>query len=1024
MPSIHIEIQGQAFDAVLPSAPVTIGKAEGADLRINEQAIAAEQCVLEPLPGGLHKLRDCNSGVPTRVNGISIKQVSLNEGDVIEVGSARIVYRTAGAEPMLVKEAAEPIPARPRPAAEAATTTASATRAAAPASAPQAVPSAPEARGEPQAATSGEPTPGRRAARTNKKSSTGLVVGALVALVALVAILMSVGAGDAPSNEAARREHEEALHLFEVNDLEGARAIWRRLAADKRVGALRIDAENGLQLIGDAEREMESKLERLHSQRLDLTKAALATARESFLRVHGEQQAARFDETTGRIVAAQAAWKRDRLAEVTEQIQGLIDGAHFADARAVWQRLARAAPGAVDVGDEVAAGLAAVDVAAERSATDFIERMRRWIAEGLTHRARKLIIDVLPRFEGTSAFERVKQARAEAQAAYDKPVDFGPGPAAPTKSPQGPTPAVPTTAKGRDALEARANAALASVAAQVRDRAFGEAASALAVKAAELPAGEIRARLEARVEDLRLAERGFELLVGDINANPRSYLNVMLNDRLKASLVEADREVLSAAVRGGRSKWRWSRMDESAFGNLVERMQPDRNALVPLAALLQGVGLTDRADALVFKAGQKGVPTETLFPLLARWRGEAQPPEGYVVHGGRYVTQARREFLIREARIEAALENLDSRESLKRREAYAELLNIGEPARQRYRSALERRRAFLAQEIGRSKSGGKYKAKLLGMLDERRKHALALIYDAQAYPYPNPTKKNQKEVEERVDKVREVWERPFDLVAQWDKRLGGQLELVTEVDEALSDLVQGYQPDLDGIKAGINKALDVPGAADGSMREYSVKVLAYNETLPCTATEQEKDNTRIVNEYRMMMGLPAVKLEERLLRAARGHSRHMAQNGYFAHDVPPRFATAKNKSPGARAKAQGFGGGVGENIARGPGTGRGAFWAWFRSSGHHRNMLGRSWLQMGCGRANGSWWTQLFAGGSKSLKHPDPLPPPEAPFAPDPETEDGRPMRGGPAEVPDEAPPGDEGMPQDPPEGDEDDEGR
>ena len=132
-----------------------------------------------------------------------------------------------------------------------------------------------------------------------------------------------------------------------------------------------------------------------------------------------------------------------------------------------------------------------------------------------------------------------------------------------------------------------------------------------------------------------------------------------------------------------------------------------------------------------------------------------------------------------------------------------------------------------------------------------------------------------------------------------------------------------------------------------------------DETLTTTAGPEEKANVKSVNDYRMMMGLLAVKIDEKLVRAARGHSRHMATNGYFAHNVPAPYATPTNRTPGVRAKQQGFGGGVGENIARGPGTGHGAFMAWFRSSGHHRNMLSGGHRWMGTGNSGGHW-TQKF----------------------------------------------------------------
>ena len=75
-----------------------------------------------------------------------------------------------------------------------------------------------------------------------------------------------------------------------------------------------------------------------------------------------------------------------------------------------------------------------------------------------------------------------------------------------------------------------------------------------------------------------------------------------------------------------------------------------------------------------------------------------------------------------------------------------------------------------------------------------------------------------------------------------------------------------------------------------------------------------------MNEYRIMMGRAPVKIDERLVRAARGHSIEMRTKGYFAHES----ATPGHESPGKRCALQGYSGGVGENIAKGMGTGRAA----------------------------------------------------------------------------------------------------
>lgn len=1019
MPAIRIEIQGQSFDAPLPDAAVRIGSAEEADLCLASSGIGSEQCVLEPLQGGRFKLRDAGSGYPTKVNGIEIQQVSLADGDVIEVGDARITYVAAGAAAPPAARAATPAaaPARPAPEARpAATPPAAAKRAARPTPATRtpATPAAQESSPATPATPSGERKRTERVASKPRLPVLG-IVAALLVLGVIVFAASGLGGG---GEEEAQRLYAEGKKLYDAKDFAGARAVWRRLASNDAAGALRARASDGLQLIGDVQREMDSRLERVWSERLDMTPDALAGARRRFLESYGDDKAAAFDELAGRVRKAQAWWKDEQLAKAQTEADEHTRLSFFAKAREVWKRLSRAAPAAVDVLSEVDAALKQLDTEADTKADEVIRQVDAWNKDGRTFRSRSLLQDMLPRFEGLAAHAALEQAMKRTLVEHAKPVEIEPtqpGGAGDPRPTQPDRPLPPTSDEQRRAWEARATASLAKAKPSIEARRFAAAAEIVRKEIENFPPGAIRTRLEDTAKDYERAEDGLGRLIAHINANPESYRGVKLTTRLSVAVIEADRDTLSAKVSGGRSKHQWARIGASAYVQLVGRMRPGKATGIPAAALLHLVGSREPAERVLYMATQQGLPTSEVFPLLARWRGEAVPQGGYVVHKSRYVTPAERERLLREERIAEALKQLEDRDAATRKAAAEALLAIGEPARERFQRALSSRRAYLVDQLVRSRSftGGKYKAKLLGLLAERRKHALALIRDAQAYPYPNPQKKSQKEVEARVDKVREVWERPFDLVAQWDKKLKERLAGITEVDEVLARIDSGYAPDLQEIKDRINKEIDVPSSADASTRDYSLKVLVYNTTLDTTATGQEKANVRSVNDYRMMMGLTAVKIDEKLTRAARGHSRHMAQNGYFAHNVPGPYATPENRTPGARAKQQGFGGGVGENIARGPGTGHGAFLAWFGSSGHHRNMLGRGWMVMGCGRANGSWWTQLFGGGSKSLKAPDKLPAPTAPFAPDKEGSS-RPTRPDmPFEVPDEAPPGDPGPPPD-----------
>ena len=160
-----------------------------------------------------------------------------------------------------------------------------------------------------------------------------------------------------------------------------------------------------------------------------------------------------------------------------------------------------------------------------------------------------------------------------------------------------------------------------------------------------------------------------------------------------------------------------------------------------------------------------------------------------------------------------------------------------------------------------------------------------------------------------MDAVRQVWERPFDVIVGWSDEAREKLEVVSEVDEYLVRADPTFKPTLDEVRDRVNHEVDMPtftpDAKSKGIREYSLKALAYNVKVPTTATREEKECVLAVNEYRMMMGRWAVKINERLTRAARGHSHHMRENDYFAHNVPghknPTAAEPYARRPGARA---------------------------------------------------------------------------------------------------------------------------
>ena len=111
-----------------------------------------------------------------------------------------------------------------------------------------------------------------------------------------------------------------------------------------------------------------------------------------------------------------------------------------------------------------------------------------------------------------------------------------------------------------------------------------------------------------------------------------------------------------------------------------------------------------------------------------------------------------------------------------------------------------------------------------------------------------------------------------------------------------------------------------------------------------------------------MLGIGALAIDARLCTAATKHSQWMEQTGIFDHNE----TSAARRTPGDRCKAEGYEGGVGENIAFGYPSAESVHLGWYNSSGHHRNMITASFYQIGVGKA-GTYWTQNFGTSKPAL---------------------------------------------------------
>jgi uncharacterized protein YkwD len=119
----------------------------------------------------------------------------------------------------------------------------------------------------------------------------------------------------------------------------------------------------------------------------------------------------------------------------------------------------------------------------------------------------------------------------------------------------------------------------------------------------------------------------------------------------------------------------------------------------------------------------------------------------------------------------------------------------------------------------------------------------------------------------------------------------------------------------------------------------------------------EADVFDLVNDQRADNGCGALERDSRLDAAALLHAEDMAVNDYFSH------TSQDGRSPTDRANAQGYDGGVGENIAYGYPDAEAVMEGWMDSEGHRANILNCGYSVIGVGAADRDgtiYWVQAF----------------------------------------------------------------
>lgn len=154
----------------------------------------------------------------------------------------------------------------------------------------------------------------------------------------------------------------------------------------------------------------------------------------------------------------------------------------------------------------------------------------------------------------------------------------------------------------------------------------------------------------------------------------------------------------------------------------------------------------------------------------------------------------------------------------------------------------------------------------------------------------------------------------------------------------------------------------LPTAASAAPGERSC--VGADEAPRASTTARAQAAVRcLVDAEREARGLPTLRPDDRLDRAAAWHAQDMRQRSYFDHDAPR--PAPHGTHPWDRVGDAGYRwASVAENIARGQRTPREVVAAWFASEGHCRNLLAPASTEIGVAvvvGGNGPWWVQNLA---------------------------------------------------------------
>ncbi len=488
---------------------------------------------------------------------------------------------------------------------------------------------------------------------------------------------------------------------------------------------------------------------------------------------------------------------------------------------------------------------------------------------------------------------------------------------------------------------------------------------------------EVERVFAARATEAEVLAESCTALASAITANPKRFARVDLGNGTIAKLQGFEDGRLVAEVRGVVENVALKAIPDRAFAELLALASETPLARIGAATLFARAFDVERAEAILAKViADEPRAKPRVDQVLAALRKEDPGESGYVLEGKRFVSARAVELRELAKAHEAKLRSLwAAKTDSEREDRLRSLADGGDDLRAICVDALRDKRATLAAKFEKSKVGKALTTLLHDReaLEVRRASALELIFDTDKYFYPYKDREGeyrvvQMEVSRRCALVREAWQVDKHRVTVGSS-MQQELELYRWIAKKLvplaGEVVPSDDPWLWSLAAGdITTIRDV--ARDQSERDFldaSSAILAantktYDEMRKSgTASTEEVDLMVRTNAYRIEMGRLPLRIDARLVIAARGHCEEMTRLGYFAHESP----VPERKTPSHRMRLAGYRGGSGENLAINNSP-AGAIEGWQHSSGHHRNMLATSHKDLG-GGIDGRNFNQNFGSG-------------------------------------------------------------